>query len=172
MLALLALFSIRLLDTGGDSDDSAESQQPIEGTPTSDSEHRTVPFENVESLPVVKNDEQLSPSGDQNGGSDDGGVLEPEAGGEEYSGQHVQVYNIRCQSRRSVNISFGSRSADLQSAIRIRISVFLSDFIFAVLFVQGQPFLSLHTPIYYNFYFVLFRKLKFLSSVLFLGHPR
>jgi hypothetical protein len=90
VLALLALFSIWLLETGGDSDGSAESQ-PIEENPTSDSEHRTVTFGNVESLPVVKNDEQLSPSGDQNGGSDDGGVLEPEAGGEEYSGQHVQV---------------------------------------------------------------------------------
>ncbi len=112
MLDLLALFSIRLLDTGNDSDDSAESQQPIEGNP---SEQRTVTFGNVESLPVVKNDEQLSPSGDQNGGTDDGGVLEPEAGGEEYSGQHVQVTNIWCQSRGSVNISFGSRSADPQS---------------------------------------------------------
>ncbi len=89
MLALLALFSIRLLD----SDDSAESQRPSEETATSDSEHRTVTFGNVESLPVVKNDEQLSPSGDQNDGTDDGGVLEPEAGGEEYSGQHVQVIN-------------------------------------------------------------------------------
>ncbi len=87
MLALLALFSIRLLDTG-DTDSSAESQ-PIEGNPGS--EQRTATFGNVESLPVVKNDEQLSPSGEQNGGSDDGGVLEPEAGGEEYSGQHVQV---------------------------------------------------------------------------------
>jgi len=89
VLDLLALFSIRLLD----SDDSAESQL-IEGAPTSDSEQRTVTFGNVESLPVVKNDEQLSPSGDQNGGSDDGGVLEPEAGGEEFSGQHVQVIHM------------------------------------------------------------------------------
>ncbi len=114
MLALLALFSIRLLDIGGDSDDSAESQ-PVDGAPSSDSEQRTVTFENVESPPVVKNDEQLSPSGDQNGG-----VLEPEAGGEEYSGQHVQVihmvpvswirkYFFRIQIRGYVILNYGSR---------------------------------------------------------------
>ncbi len=102
MLALLALFSIRLLDSG-DIDDSAESQHPVEGNPTSDSEQRTATFGNVESLPVVKNDQQLSPSGDQNGGSDDGGVLEPEAGGEEYSGQHVQVIHMVPVGSRSTN---------------------------------------------------------------------
>jgi hypothetical protein len=102
VLALLALFSIRLLDSG-DIDDSAESQHPVEGNPTSDSEQRTATFGNVESLPVVKNDQQLSPSGDQNGGSDDGGVLEPEAGGEEYSGQHVQVIHMVPVGSRSTN---------------------------------------------------------------------
>jgi hypothetical protein len=119
VLALLALFSIRLLDSDG----SAESQQPNEGTPTSDSEQRTATFGNVESLPVVKNDEQLSPSGDQNGGSDDGGVLEPETGGEEYSSQHVQVIHMvpvswkiflfRIQIRGSVILNYGSGSGRL-----------------------------------------------------------